>query len=246
MPHSMLWTCAIAALMVSGVDASAQTCRGRGAIGAQSPLQVGVEVLAGPRQVFPPPLGGLTDSIALLGSVAGGTDSWFGGGQVGQVDYQESDSSSTLAGLVAGAQFPVVRSRRMMICPAVVLDNEFGPKQLEPGWKTSTLALSGRLSVGLIAMTSGSVQVVPTFGLTVLRTNMKVEYPTRDVSVYRFSVSDTTAQVDLGVGVVGRRFGITPVWTIPLAESHESVVGVVRGVRYLRSTFRLALVVNLF
>ena len=133
-----------------------------------------------------------------------------------------------------------------MICPAVGLDNEFGPKPLEPGWKTSTLALNGRLNVGLIAITSRSFQVVPTFGLTVVRTNMKVEYPTRDVSVYRLSVSDTTARVDLGVGVVVSRFGITPEWTIPLAESHESVVGVVRGVRYLHSTFRLALVVNLF
>jgi len=134
----------------------------------------------------------------------------------------------------------------MMICPAVELNNEFGPKHIAPGWRTSTLAVSGGLNVGLIAITGGNFQVVPTAGLAVYRTNMKVEYPTGDVSAYSFSVSDTTAQVDIGVGVRGSRFAITPAWTIPLAESHESVVGAVRGVRYFRSTFKLALVVNLF
>ncbi len=206
----LVWTCAIVALVASSVDASAQTCRGRGAIGAQSPLQVGVEVLEGPRQVFPPPLGYLEDSIALAGSIAGGTDSWFGGGQVGRVGYglfEESDMSSTLASLAAGAQLPITRGRTIMICPVVELNNEFGPTHIAPGWKTSTLVVSGGLNVGLIALSRGNFQVVPTAGLAVYRTNMKVEYPveppTGDVFTYRFSVRDTTAQVIVGVGLRG-------------------------------------------
>jgi hypothetical protein len=134
----------------------------------------------------------------------------------------------------------------MMLCPTVELNNEFGPKHIAPGWKTSTLAVSGGLNVGLIAITRGNFQVVPTAGVAVYRTNMKVAYPTEDVSAYSFSVSDTTGQVIVGVGVRGSRFAITPAWTLPLAESRESVVGAVRGVRYLRSTFRLALIVKLF
>jgi hypothetical protein len=126
------------------------------------------------------------------------------------------------------------------------LNNEFGPTHIALGWKTSTLVVSGGLNVGLIAFSSGNFQVIPTAGLAVYRTNMEVGYPTRDVSAYSLSVSDTTAQVALGVGARGRRFAITPAWTIPLAESHESVVGAVCGVRYFRSTFELAFVVNLF
>jgi hypothetical protein len=236
---------------VAGVaDSSAQSCRGKGTIGAQSPLQVGVEVLAGPRQVLPPPLGYLEDSVGLAGSIAGGTDSWFVGGQVGRVRYgnlfedSDSDMSSTLAGLATGAQLPVTRGRTMMICPVVELTKEFGPPTGVGG--TSTLAVRGGMNVGLIAFSRGNLQVVPTAGLAVYRTNMKVEYPTRDVSAYKISVSDTTAQVALGVGVRASRFAITPAWTIPLAESHEVVVGALRGVRYFHSTFRLTVVMNLF
>ena len=154
--------------------------------------------------------------------------------------------SSIVAGLAAGAQIPVTLGGRMTICPVVELNNEFGPKHIAPGWKTSTFTVSGGLNVGLVAITRGNFQVIPTARFAVYRTNMKVEYPTRDVSAYRLSVSDTTAQVDVGVGVRGSRFAITPAWTIPLTDSHESVVGAVRGVRYLRSTFKVAFVVNVF
>jgi hypothetical protein len=138
----------------------------------------------------------------------------------------------------------------MMICPVVELNNEFGPSPIGPGWKTSTLTVSGGLHAGVIAFSRGNLQLVPTAGLAMYRTNMKVEYPVElpagDVSIYRFSVSDVTARVALGVGIRLSRIAVTPAWSIPLAESHESVVGAVRGIRYLRSAFRLAVLVNLF
>jgi len=91
------------------------------------------------------------------------------------------------------------------------LSNEFGPKDINPGWRPSTFAVSGDVSVGLVAAISGTVQIVPTFGVAMSRANVKVEYPTRDVPAYRLSGSDTLGHIDLGVGrVVDERFSIAP------------------------------------
>jgi hypothetical protein len=247
MSRHSVWMVVIVSFAVSTADASAQTCLGRGDIDALSPAQVGVQGSAGPRQLYPPPVGYLEDATGLAGSLVVGRRYWFAGGHVGRIEYRPG-LPSVLAGLTAGAQLPITRGRTVTFCPVVELNNEFGPTGAGPGQKASTRGVGGGLHVGLIAFDRGDLQVVPTAGLALNRTRMEVEYlvepPAGAAFTYRFSSSDTAGEIALGVGLRAGRFAVTPTWTIPLATSHEIVVGAVRATRHFRSTFRLAFMVN--
>jgi hypothetical protein len=188
--------------LVVTADALAQTCRGTAPIGSTNPGQV---------------FGGFTnetDEQSVFAGAAGGNDAAFGLFQVEHSNLKDSTLSATVLSGDVGAQIAIDRDRRAVICPTFGAGYLFGPQNLPPdGRDLSGWLVVGGGTLGVSAVRTSGIEVVPAFGLFVQRLTTKVSF--EDASV---SQSTTDGLLALGVGVVvQQRLSIVPQALIPVA-----------------------------
>jgi hypothetical protein len=163
--------------------AGAQTCIGSVSF-AEAPLQAtGLAAFSSSTQTY-------------LGSVAKGTDSWFGRGGAHLTSFS-FDSSAKGIFIGAGSEYPVGTGGKYKACPLVEITKSWGPS---PGINLdrSSLMVSVGGSVGWEQLVSGTTRVMPTVGLSFdyLRSTLE-----GDTGFGKFKNTDGSAFANLQLGV---------------------------------------------
>lgn len=178
-------------------DVSAQICLGRPSF-SEGPYQASAEV-------------SFTDGAqAFGGGAAIGSEEVFGGASLTYRNLSDVDASITSFSADAGASFAVNPGERIEACPVVAVIISSGPDAGDVDVSAVGLRAGGRL--GLVAVESGNMEVVPTFGLDLAYDRVKAEVGATEVTS-----RETYLIARAGVGfVLNRRIGIVPMLGIPL------------------------------
>ena len=190
---------AIVAVLIPGVS-WAQVCTGQAPIGRSSPGIFGAGV-------------SFAEGIASYGfSIGGGTDAAFGRGGFAVNHYDEDEFDTWAVGAVGGSQIAADASRRIQICPVGQFTYEWRNDIQGSGVDLSALTTGAGVLAGFVAAESASAQLVPTVGLAVNRTTVKISV--EDFGSERVSRTYGVAQLGLGI-ILNRRSAITPSVAIP-------------------------------
>lgn len=178
-------------------DVSAQTCLGRPSF-SEGPYQASAAV-------------SFTDGAqGFDGGFALGSEEVFGEAALAYTNLSDLDGSVTSFAAGAGASFAVNQGERIEACPVASVIISSGP-DVEPADVTAVgLRVGGRL--GLVAVESGNMEVVPTFGLDLAYDRVRAEVGDTEVTS-----RETYLIARAGVGFLfNRRIGIVPLLGIPL------------------------------
>jgi hypothetical protein len=177
--------------IVAPVAAGAQTCAGFTAIDSTH------RGLAG---------GGLTFTPSTTGygaSVVAGANAVVGGVTIGGVHDDEFDVTGLFWSALIAGQVAVDTNKKASICPGVQVSRLSVNDLQGSGIDVTRLTVSGGVSVGVIATSTPTVDVVPTLSLQFGRARATVT----GVG----SISDTVGIVSAGVGLIlKQRFTIQP------------------------------------
>lgn len=182
----------------SVANVSAQVCRGTAAVTSRMPAQVGGQLA-------------FAENVTGYGGFfTGGNDSAFVIASIGGATYDVLHASAFATGLEVGGQIPA--GRKVVVCPFGAVDNLFGPNNVGGSRATLwTLGYGGGGTVGVIALETSTVQLIPGFGVIVERLRVRTKLAGA-TEVF----NDTSKQVVLGGGVVmNKRFSIVPAVFIP-------------------------------
>lgn len=200
----------LAALLACGSQAWAQVCSGAVPISNTSPLQAGGSV------VF------AKDTTGFSGIVQGGNSNIFGGLQIGRinVDVPGDDLKATAIGGRVGAQFTYEMDRPIHVCPVFTLSRQWASDAFDiEGLDSSATSVAFGGDVGLLAMESGDMQIVPTAGLYFGRISFREEFDGEEL----IDESDTGGLFNVGVGLLfNQRFSVTPLITFPFGFGGDS------------------------
>jgi hypothetical protein len=144
------------------------------------------------------------------GAAAGGKTIYGG---AGLLVFNFTDVDVRAAGVFGhvGAELAADRDNKIMICPAVRLDVLAGP-DLGPV-DTSSIAVQGGASIGMVVSDTGDMQVVPFFGLALVHTRLSSTFGGDETTF-----TDNGGHADLGVGFIfSKKTGITPSVSIPFS-----------------------------
>jgi hypothetical protein len=193
----------VSLLVVS--NAEAQLCVGSPSF-AEAPLQVDVNA-------------SFRDGAnGVGGHVATGGEALFGGVGVGVVNFNDLDATETSVTVFGGAELGVEGNDRVFVCPVAAV--RFGTGPDTGAVDVSSVGLHGGGSVGVVASSTPSLMVVPTFGLAAAWRRV-----TLDTGAVERDVSDTFGVANLGVGFIfDRRIGITPSLSIPFSVSDSDAI----------------------
>ncbi len=184
----LIRTCALTLgtiLLLVATDASAQTCLGSPSY-AEGPFQASV-------------VAALTDGAqGFGGGFAVGSEDYFGGVNVGYTNASDLDSTATSFGMIGGASVALSDRDRIFACPVASLGYTSGPDIGAVDVSLVSFRAGGRM--GLVAAQSGSIAVVPTFGLDLAYDRVTTQFAGVDVSG-----DDTYAIARAGLGIVYNR-----------------------------------------
>ena len=198
----------VVGMLVLARPAFAQTCAGRIALGSG-----GVSGMAGAGLAFS------SSATSFSGGALGGNSQMFGGANVGRISYDELDFSTTFVSGTVGGQVPVDANKRMSLCPVFSFGTEWASDIEGSGVDFSSTVFGGGVLFGVIVSETATVQVVPTFGVSIQRVNAKIEGFGEEESE-----SDTVGVAQFGVGLVlHKMFAIVPAITVPFGVDDVEV-----------------------
>lgn len=178
-------------------DVSAQICLGRPSF-SEGPYQASAAL-------------SFTDGAQGFGGGAAiGSEEVFAGASLTWTNLSDIDGSVTSFAAGAGASFAVSQSERIEACPVASVIISSGP-DIDPADVSGVgLRAGGRL--GLVAVESGNMEVVPTFGLDIAYDRVRAS-----VGDVETTARETYLIARAGVGfLLNRRIGIVPELGIPL------------------------------
>jgi len=197
--------CVIAASLFLVSSAEAQLCVGAPSF-TQAPMQVGVSAAF------------RDGAHGVGGHFAGSGQALFGGIGIGVVNFSGLDATQTNITAFGGADLGVSGNSSVFVCPLAAVRVGVGP-DIGP-IDVSSVGLQGGGAVGVIASSTPSLMVVPTFGLAAAWQRV-----TFDMGATERDVSDTYGIANLGVGFIfNRNVGITPSISIPFSVADSDVV----------------------
>lgn len=128
----------------------------------------------------------------------------YGGGSIGNNDYEFLDESGLWIGAGGGYQLQPMRNGAQ-ICPVVSLNLGMGPNDIGgTGTDMSARQFAAGATVGMVAHRTPTFQIIPTGGLSIVNWKITLDGPGGSADE-----SDTFFALDLGAGFV-----FNSVWTI--------------------------------
>jgi hypothetical protein len=184
--------------LLSVAEASAQTCLGLPSF-AEGPYQASLGLA-------------FTEGAQTFGGGAAiGSDDIFGGASLAFTNFSETDSNATSFGFEGGATFVLNERERIEACPVGSVIVTGGPDVADVDITGIGLRAGGR--IGVVAVESGSWEVVPTFGFDIAYDRISGELGAVKTTISR----ETYAIVRAGVGfVLNKRIGLLPTLSVPL------------------------------
>lgn len=189
-------------MLIGAVEASAQTCLGLPSF-SEGPYQASAGV-------------SFTDGAqGFEGGLALGTNNIFGGASIEFTNFSDLDSSATSFGANLGASFTLNERERIEACPVGAVIITTGP-DVSPVVGTevdvSGVGLRGGGRLGVVALESGNLEIVPTFGL-----DIAYDRVTAELGAVETTERETYVIARVGVGfTLNKRIGFLPVLGIPL------------------------------
>jgi hypothetical protein len=136
----------------------------------------------------------------------------FGGAQISTTSYEAADASSLGIGANVGYQLTVGKSANIHVCPVAGFELGMGPDDDANDVDASTQNANLGFSLGTTMGASPRMQIVPSVGLGLAYTKLKLE-----VAGASSDVSDTHGQAQLGVGFIfNQSIAVRPSVSIPL------------------------------
>lgn len=156
------------------------------------------------------------------GEFGAGGEALFASAGVSVINYRDLDALATQVSLGAGTEFALEQQPNMFVCPLASVSFGVGPDV--GAFDVSTINLGVGGSLGLIASQTGSLMVVPTFGLAAIFSRVTVENPGGE-----FTDSDGSGRAFIGVGFIfDQNIGITPAVVIPFSASNADPIFQIR------------------
>jgi hypothetical protein len=166
----------------------------------------------------------------------------FGGVKLDELTFEdvtvdEIDDTALALGLTVGSDNRLDSEGRIWLCPlgaiayrmGPTLEFDFGGFDFDDGVDTNLLTLGGGGRIGVVALDNGSVQAIPTFGISFLHERLTLEIPDEDDE----SDSETFGMITMGVGLVfNEQTALIPTFEIPLGREEDQIL------------FRLTFVIN--
>lgn len=188
-------------MALGAVHANAQTCRGSVPIGTGGFKGNGGVAMAFDKSI-----------ASYAGTIGGGNDTTYGAASIGVNHYDDLGATSFGAGGLFGGQVAADPARKVVICPFGGVSTEWASDFGGSGIDFFALGINAGVSVGFVAASTPTVQVVPAIGFTVTR--LRAKFSGFGES---FTVTDTIGAIQFGVGLVlNSRTAITPGVAIPI------------------------------
>lgn len=136
----------------------------------------------------------------------------FAGAQLSTTSYDAADASSLGIGANVGYQLDLGKSANIHVCPVAGFELGMGPDDAATNTDASSQNANLGFSLGTTLRGTPRMQIIPTVGLGLAYSKLKVEDATTSSEV-----SDTYGQAQLGVGLVfNRSIAVRPSVSIPL------------------------------
>lgn len=155
--------------------------------------------------------GAFTDGArGIVGGLGGGSNRFFSTADIEFTAYDLVDDTEFAFGSVFGTQITTGPQRNVALCPVGAVRFGFGPNPDPVSFRS--IIVQGGGSIGVIATTTSTFSVVPTFGIAFTRA-------LATVTLNGISTSDGT---NYGVGVIGvglrfnnHRSAVVPTLSVP-------------------------------
>jgi hypothetical protein len=147
----------------------------------------------------------------------------FAGAQLSTTSYEAADASSLGIGANVGYQLNLGKSANIHVCPVAGFELGMGPDDDATNTDASSQNANLGFSLGTTLRGSPRMQIIPTVGLGLAYSKLKVEDATTSSEL-----SDTYGQAQLGVGLVfNQSIAVRPSVSIPLGlEGSDPTFGV--------------------
>lgn len=196
-----------AAILLAAQAAQAQTCYGNAPIDRQHPLIAGAALDLSSGQ------------STITGIFGGGTDQFFVTGAVGRSSVDGFDGGGTNIGATAGAQLKISSTKKISLCPALTVGRSSGLTDDFFGVDYSSTRISPSVTMGIVAATRGTTDIVPSVSLTFEHYGNKA-----DDGVEEYTDSTNFANLGLGTGFVFKqKFAVQPIAYIPIGLESGNV-----------------------
>jgi len=190
----------MALLAVVNAPAAAQTCLGLASFSAGKMQVSGNGQFAEGSNRF-----GAGFNYGLPASV-------FAGAQISTTSFDGAPSSSLGVGANVGYQMSVGKAANIHVCPTASLELGMGPDDDAAGINASSRSANVGFSLGTTMGATPRMQIVPTAGLGLAYSKLKLEDATTTTEL-----SDTYGQARLGVGIIfNQQIAVRPSVDIPL------------------------------
>jgi len=136
----------------------------------------------------------------------------FAGAQLSTTSYDGADASSMGIGANVGYQLNLGKSANIHVCPVASFELGMGPDDEATNTDASSQNATLGFSVGKVMGNTPRMQIIPSVGLGLAYSKLKVEDATTSSEL-----SDTYGQAQLGVGLVfNQSIAVRPSVSIPL------------------------------
>ncbi len=136
----------------------------------------------------------------------------FAGAQISTTSFDGAPSSSLGVGANVGYQMSVGKAANIHVCPTASLELGMGPDDAAAGINASSRSANVGFSLGTTMGATPRMQIVPTAGLGLAYSKLKLEDATTTTEL-----SDTYGQARLGVGIIfNQQIAVRPSVDIPL------------------------------
>jgi len=136
----------------------------------------------------------------------------FAGAQISTTSYDGADASSLGIGANVGYQLAMGKASNIHVCPVASFEIGMGPDDDATNTDASSRNATLGFSLGTTMGASPRMQIVPTAGLGLAYSKLKVEDATTTSEL-----SDTYGQAQLGVGLIfNQSIAVRPSVSIPL------------------------------
>jgi hypothetical protein len=136
----------------------------------------------------------------------------FAGAQISTTSFDGAPSSSLGIGANVGYQMSVGKASNIHVCPTASLELGMGPDDDANSINASSRSANVGFSLGTTMGANPRMKILPTAGLGLAYTKLKLEDPTSTLEV-----SDTYGQARLGVGFIfNQQIAVRPSIDIPL------------------------------
>jgi hypothetical protein len=198
MRTALIAAAVVSATTLASEPAEAQLCAGAPSF-RTAPYQAGVDTV-------------FTSGIQGFGGhFAAGGETLFGGGGAGFVNYSYLDSSAVEVSGFAGADLAASSAERVFVCPLAQVSFGVGPDIRSVDVSTFTVEAGG--AVGVIALRTDALAIIPTFIVTGAYNRVSFEAGGNDVSE-----SDGAGVASVGVGfLLNQNVSITPSVGVPFS-----------------------------